>query len=119
MPALGQSDYDAGWVYIAVSRKLGPGLYKIGLSRHLKSRCDSLNRKSYLGYSDWYIAHYRSVSSMRAVEWRLHECLGVPYQTEEGGTEREVFKVPYPKAVRYLDKFSKHFKPAYPVGSPF
>lgn len=117
MPALGQSDYDAGWVYIAASRTLGFGTYKVGLSRDPAARRETLNAQAYAGVSDWWIARYKPVSSMRAVEQILHESFGPPVATESG-SEVEVFEVPFPKAEAYLDMFAERFKPRYPVAPP-
>ena len=104
--------------YIAASRTLGAGQYKVGLSRHPGTRRDALNAQAYGGVNDWWMAHYKPVSSMRAVEAKLHECFGPPVPTETG-SEVEVFSVPYPKAREYLDLFAELFRPQYPVGQPF
>lgn len=118
MPGQGQSDYDAGYVYIAASKQLGSGRYKVGLSRHPGARVAALRADAYAGVDDWWISHHRPVSSMRAVEAKLHECFG-PSVPIEGGREVEIFSVPYPKAVEYLDMFAELFAPRYPVRPPF
>jgi hypothetical protein len=118
MPSPGQSDYDASYVYIAVSRKLGVGRYKIGLSRHPYSRRDELNANAYGGTTDWWIAECREVSSMRAVEGRLHESFGEHVEIE-GLSDTEIFAVAYPQAVNFPNHFAALFRPRFPVGNPY
>ena len=67
------------------------------------------------GAADWWIAECVQVSSMKAVEEKLHTCFGPFVPSPTGGREKEVFEVPYPKAVNFLRHIAKNFEPKYPL----
>jgi hypothetical protein len=114
MPSKGQSDYDAGWVYIARSKDLGKGKYKIGLSRNPKSRWKNLNKYGYAGSKKWYLPYMVPVSCMKCVESRVHNWLGEPFMPTEDATETEIREAPYWMARIRLSWIASKFKPRYP-----
>jgi hypothetical protein len=112
MPKSGQSDYDPGYVYIARSEELGRGKYKIGLSRNVGRRMLNLAKMSYGGFTDWRKARAVRVTSMRAVERRMHKVAGEPVEiSTEGGKAVEIFEIPYPRARNMLLFFGRLFRP--------
>jgi hypothetical protein len=112
MPKSGQSDYDPGYVYIARSEELGRGKYKIGLSRNVGRRMLNLAKKSYGSFNDWRKARAVRVTSMRAVERRMHKVAGEPVEiSTKDGKAIEIFEIPYPKARNMLLFFGRLFQP--------
>lgn len=112
MPKSGQSDYDPGNIYIARSEELGRGKYKIGLSRNVGRRMLNLAKMSYGGFTDWRKARAVRVTSMRAVERRMHKVAGKPVEiSTKDGKAVEIFEIPYPKARNMLLFFGRLFRP--------
>ncbi len=112
MPKSGQSDYDPGNIYIARSEELGRGKYKIGLSRNVSRRMLNLAKMSYGGFKDWRKARAVRVTSMRAVERRMHKVAGKPVEiSTQDGKAIEIFEIPYPKARNMLLFFGRLFRP--------
>lgn len=114
MPKRGQSDYNAGWVYIALSNDLGIGKYKVGLSRNLAQRERQLNVDAYGGFIDWKIVDRVPVSSMRAVERKTHDWIGPPVRLGDESS-REIFDAPFPKVRNFLHMMGRNFKPRHRV----
>ncbi len=112
MPKSRQSDYDPSHVYIARCEELSRGKYKIGLSRNVGRRMLNLAKMSYGNFNDWSKARAVRVTSMRAVERRMHKVAGKPVEiSTKDGKAIEIFEILYPKARNMLLFFGRLFRP--------
>jgi len=103
-----------GFVYVAVSRKLG--LIKIGIAQTASERADGLIRDEYGGSDDWQLIYRRKFDKAGWVEAKAQTSLaqyGSPrtYTRKGHGTSvtaRELFSCDHSKAVGSIEALSEH-----------
>lgn len=106
---------EEGDVYI-VGSKMG-NLLKIGCTKNVDNRIESLNRTRYADFNDWVVLYYCSIKSAGRIEELVHNSLKeyaisgiVYYHASRNIVAHELFRCGFTKAINTLLKVLRENK---------